>query len=213
MDDIEDVAGLAIRLAKRRGLAEVGADQLLEAGLRAVGQFGTVTAGAWMLDLEAVGVDWLAPPGEPAGKGPKVSYSDEAVDLLDRAAAVAKADGASAFRPVHLLVAFAGVESGLMAEVKRTLGIGSAEWRAGLAQLRPAAPAGPGADVPAAPAAGLREFLTPEEAAEALGLHVQTLRAYVRSGKLPAARLAGERAIRIRRSDLEKVLEPLVPEK
>ena len=52
-----------------------------------------------------------------------------------------------------------------------------------------------------------RDFLTPEEAAEALGIHVQTLRGYVRSGKLPALRLAGERAIRIRRADLEQVLE------
>ena len=50
------------------------------------------------------------------------------------------------------------------------------------------------------------------QAAEALGVHVQTLRAYVRSGRLPALRLAGERAIRIRRSDLEKVLEPVQPE-
>jgi excisionase family DNA binding protein len=60
-------------------------------------------------------------------------------------------------------------------------------------------------------AAAARDYLTPEEAAAALAIHVQTLRAYVRSGKLPALRLAGERAIRIRRGDLDKVLEPLVP--
>ena len=54
-----------------------------------------------------------------------------------------------------------------------------------------------------------QEYLTPEEAAEALGIHVQTMRAYIRSGRLPAFRLAGERAIRILRSDLEKVLESL----
>jgi len=57
-----------------------------------------------------------------------------------------------------------------------------------------------------------RDYLSPEDAAEALGIHVQTVRAYIRSGKLPALRLAGERAIRIRRSDLETVLEPLVPQ-
>ena len=54
-----------------------------------------------------------------------------------------------------------------------------------------------------------QEYLTPEEAAEALSIHVQTMRAYIRSGRLPAFRLAGERAIRILRSDLEKVLESL----
>ena len=35
------------------------------------------------------------------------------------------------------------------------------------------------------------------------------MRAYIRSERLPAYRLAGERAIRVLRSDLEKVLEPL----
>jgi excisionase family DNA binding protein len=55
----------------------------------------------------------------------------------------------------------------------------------------------------------VRDYLTPEQAADALGLHAQTVRAYIRSGKLPAMRVAGERAIRIRREDLEKVLEPL----
>jgi excisionase family DNA binding protein len=58
-----------------------------------------------------------------------------------------------------------------------------------------------------------REYLTPEQAAEELGIHVQTMRAYIRSERLPAFRLAGERAIRILRSDLEKVLEPLGGEK
>jgi excisionase family DNA binding protein len=61
-------------------------------------------------------------------------------------------------------------------------------------------------------AGAAKDYLTPEEAAEALSIHVQTLRAYVRSGKLPALRLAGERAIRIRRTDLETVMEPLVPQ-
>jgi excisionase family DNA binding protein len=57
------------------------------------------------------------------------------------------------------------------------------------------------------------EYLTPEEAAEAFGIHVQTMRGYIRSGRLPAFRVAGERVIRIRREDLEQVLEPLVGEK
>jgi excisionase family DNA binding protein len=35
------------------------------------------------------------------------------------------------------------------------------------------------------------EYLTPEQAADVLGVHVQTVRGYVRSGKLPASRLAG----------------------
>ena len=90
-----------------------------------------------------------------------------------------------------------------MGEFKQTRGITSAGWRAAVGQLAPA-----GTPVTELSAAG-RDYLTAEEAAEALSIHVQTLRAYVRSGKLPAMRLAGERAIRIRRADLSKVLEPL----
>src|SRR5690606_7338558 len=36
---------------------------------------------------------------------------------------------------------------------------------------------------------------SPEDAAEYLGVHVQTVRAWVRSGRLRAARLAGKRAL------------------
>ena len=39
------------------------------------------------------------------------------------------------------------------------------------------------------------------------------MRAYIRSGSLPAFRVAGERAIRLLRFDLEKVLEPLPTDK
>ena len=50
---------------------------------------------------------------------------------------------------------------------------------------------------------------SPEEAAEYLGIHVQTVRAWIRSGRLKASRLAGQRALRIKSSDLMTVLEPV----
>jgi excisionase family DNA binding protein len=97
-----------------------------------------------------------------------------------------------------------------MSELKQKYGITSAAWRSALARhfaemasesrvVEPTRPTG-------------REYLSPEEAAAELGVHVQTIRVYVRSGKIPALRLAGERAIRIRRTDLDKVLEPLAPQ-
>ena len=238
MDDLEAVGSLAITIAKERSLSEVGPDELLLAALRILSRFGTATIGPWTFDLEEMGVDWLGPPmADPPGR--KVAYSARAVELMDLAARVAKADAASdilprnkrttwprsvspapdavprAARPLvsHLLVAFSSEDGGLMGELKRTNGIESASWRAALARIpnSPTQEGGPPAG--AVPLASNREYLTPEEAADELGIHVQTLRAYVRSGKLPAARLAGERAIRIRRSDLQKVLEPLQPEK
>ncbi len=58
---------------------------------------------------------------------------------------------------------------------------------------------------------GSRKLYSTEEAARYLGVHVQTVRAWIRSGKLPASRLAGLKSIRIRERDLEAVLEPIDP--
>ena len=57
-----------------------------------------------------------------------------------------------------------------------------------------------------------KEFFTPDEAAVFLDVHPQTIRGYIRNGKLAALRLAGERALRIKRNDLLALLEPYRPE-
>jgi excisionase family DNA binding protein len=61
---------------------------------------------------------------------------------------------------------------------------------------------------------GLREpplerLFSPEEAADYLNVHVQTVRAWIRSGRLKARRLAGQRALRVTASELLSVLEPV----
>jgi excisionase family DNA binding protein len=58
----------------------------------------------------------------------------------------------------------------------------------------------------------MEQLYSPEEAAEYLGIHVQTVRAWIRSGRLKAHRLAGQRSLRIKASDLMGVLEPVDPE-
>ena len=212
MRDAESAATLAIAIAKKRGLSELGPDELLLGCLQAVSHFGVAQLGPWSFDLEELGVDWIERPDRA---GSKVAYSQRAVDLFDLAARISRADGTDSIRVDHLLATFGAECDGLMGGWKRDRGITSAGWRAGVAQLwaestgRGTVASSDGAG-PGAPA--VRDYLTPEEAAEALSIHVQTLRAYVRSGKLPALRLAGERAIRIRRNDLETVLEALVPQ-
>ena len=52
-------------------------------------------------------------------------------------------------------------------------------------------------------------LLSPEDGARLLGLHIQTVRGYIRNGRLPAFRIAGERAIRIRRDDLIALLQAM----
>jgi excisionase family DNA binding protein len=213
MEDIEKAAAYAIGEAKSRGLAEIGPDELLRGCLQAVSRFGVVRLGPLTLDLEALGVLWMQ---TPEGGGAKVAYSQETVRLFDLGAKIAKADGSGPMGVEHLLVAFADEGAGLMAELRRAHGLTGAGWRAAVAEMAERASrftveAPMARKVEGREVSG-REYLTPEEAAEAIGIHVQTLRGYVRSGKLPALRLAGERAIRIRRSDLEAVLEPLVPQ-
>ena len=205
MQDAESAALCAVALAKKRGSAEVAADELLLGCLHAISRFGIVQLGPWTIDVEALGVDWL---DRPERNGAKVAYSQAVVDILDLAARIARSDD-SPIRVEHMLAAFAGEDTGLMRELKKKHGITSSAWRAALASLKHSALTEP---TPHSSPRMAREYLSPEEAAIELGLHVQTVRAYVRSGKLPAHRLAGERAIRIRRVDLEKILEPLQPE-
>ena len=208
MTDTELAAAFAITQAKRRGLEEITPDELLLGCLRVISQFGIVTFGRWTFDLEALGVDWME---HPERKGAKPAYSQAVVDVFDRAVRIAKADAPTseraAIRIDHLLVALWS-ETGLMDELRNAHGMTSAEWRAAAVQLSGTRQARE-VEAPQEKRETSRDYLSPEQAAEALGLHAQTVRAYIRSGKLPAMRVAGERAIRIRREDLEKVLEPL----
>jgi excisionase family DNA binding protein len=212
MNDIELAISFAIFAAKQRDAMEVGPDHLLLGCLRAISRFGIATLGHWDLDLEYLGIDWSR---QSDGPRPKVAFSQQVVELLDHAAQIALSAGDPAASVSHVLAAFANEESGLMGGLKQSHGILSASWRAAVAQL--------GfrqigfsrindekANQVAAETKRTRDYLTPEEAAEELGVHVQTMRAYIRSGRMPAFRLAGERAIRILRADLGKVLEPVV---
>jgi len=55
-----------------------------------------------------------------------------------------------------------------------------------------------------------KEFFSVKEAAEFLGLSVSTIRRYIYDHRLRAYKVAGERLIRIRREDLEALLEPML---
>ena len=54
-----------------------------------------------------------------------------------------------------------------------------------------------------------KELLSVKEAAEFLGLSVSTIRRYIYDRRLPAYKIAGERLVRIRREDLEALLDPM----
>jgi excisionase family DNA binding protein len=210
----ELAASFAIFAAKQSGSEEVTPDHILLGCLRTISRFGIATLGPWNLDLEALGVDWVR---QPEGPSPKVAYSRDAVALFDLSAKIARASGDQGIGVNHLLAAFSGEDTGLMGELKRKHGITSALWRAAVARIgvdeAQYGIEGAKQERAASEEKSASDYLTPEQAAEVLGVHVQTMRGYIRSERLPAFRLAGERAIRILRSDLVKVLEPLKGDK
>src|SRR5690606_14065074 len=97
---------------------------------------------------------------------------------------------------LQVLLAFMRMEEGLPARVFGELGVRPKEVEEFARTGR-------------TPDAGLERLFSPEEAADYLGIHVQTVRAWIRSGRLKASRLAGQRALRIKASDLAGVLEPV----
>jgi excisionase family DNA binding protein len=204
--DMVKVSKAAIELAKKRGADQVTADDLLMGSLSSISRFGISWIGPWAIDLELMGE--VLPHGDEV-KGQKVTYAPDAVSVFDKAAFLAKQEK-SKVGLVHILVAFAYIDCPLMIRVMRTYGFTATEWRAELARNNHAAEGERAPEVTIE--ASERPLLNPEEAAGLLGVHTQTVRGYIRSGKLPAHRLAGERALRIRREDIFALLEPFSTE-
>src|ERR1700747_1889690 len=125
MKDTELAASFAIAQAKKRNRSEVGADELLLGFLQLISRFGVIQMGPWTFDLEELGVDWL---DNPERSEAKVAYSPEVVEIFDRAARIATADGSSTIRVSHLLAGFAAENDGLMGDLKRSYGITNASW-------------------------------------------------------------------------------------
>ena len=221
---VERAARRAIAMAKDRGEEEVTPDDLLMGALAEVSRFGIAWIGEWPVDVRALGNGGggvrTAKEGGSAGglripdtSSPAPAYAETTVGLFERAAALARQDGSASTGLVHLLAAFADTECGLMAELRDRYGFTGADWRAALARgwvgVPPRMAGSPPVedDAPGRRAPAPLELLSVDESAEHLGVHAQTVRNYIRSGKLPAYRLAGERHIRLLRKDLLALLE------
>ncbi|HUP50887.1 MAG TPA: helix-turn-helix domain-containing protein, partial [Longimicrobiales bacterium] len=132
-------------------------------------------------------------------------YSQETAALFDRASAIARDDGEPRIRLVHLLAAFGDSDCSLMRRLRERHGFDDAGWRWALATWDQAREQRTGTGNEK------KSLLNVDDAAEALGVHQQTIRGYIRGGKLPAYRIAGERSIRVFAADLYGLLEPLEP--
>lgn len=229
---VERAARRAIARAKRRSAEDVTPDDLLVGALLEASRFGIAWIGEWALDVRALedgaggsGRDAAAGSNADAGdrppeaSAPATAYSPESVQLFERAALLARREGATSLGLSHLLAAAGEREDGLMAELRRRYGFSKVEWRAALARggLGPTHRlTGGSVEGEVAPRdgdpPGRHEILSVDEAAEWLGVHAQTVRNYIRSGKLLAYRLAGERYIRVLRKDLLALLEQVPTE-
>lgn len=202
-DAVVRASRAAIARAKSDGRAHVTPDDLLIGLLRTAARFDIVRIGPWIIDLkEFEEQDNASDPNDR-----EVAYSEETADLFDLAAGIARRDGATRVDVVHLMVAFAPVADGFMGELKKRFDITPTTWRAALAEWQPHP--GPNEAPGSTTASRAPELLSPDDAADLLGVHTQTVRRYIRSGKLAAHRLAGERAIRILRRDVFALLEPV----
>ena len=198
----------AMEMARRHGAAQIEPQDLLAGMLLAVARFGIVEFGAQALDLGKLELPFDLPLPDTTLR-PR--YSASAAEVFTRAARICRGDGGGPLRPLHLLVALGEPGLAPMQRVWGALGVDAAGWRRLLAGIEPGAATPPASGVmgspgQSVPAGGGEDFLSPEQAAAELGVHIQTLRGYIRRGKLAAFRLAGARAIRIRRSDLQALL-------
>jgi len=210
----------AIKHAKYRKSPKVYKDDLLVGILQVISRFDIVQIGQLTIDLEDFDgrskYDFKDDPGNLRKQ--KVAYSSSANALFEKAAYIARKDNSSKIEIVHLLVAFADEKSGLMFQLKEKYGFSGREWRVALSDWQSFSSEKTAMNSKIAIGAksmieaSEKQFFSPDEAAEFLGVHVQTIRGYIRMGKLPALRLAGERALRIKLEDLLALLEPFKPE-
>ncbi len=181
-------------------LEQVTVDVLFLAYLLECGRFGRFEVGPVSIDVRVVEDRFARSYARiAAGQTGKDGYDASAKRFFERLMSEVSRSGRRRIDELHWLLAFMRTDEGLPSAVFGELGV-SPE------QVELFASRGP-IESNRAP----DELLSPEEVAEYLRVHVQTVRAWIRSGKLPASRLAGQRALRVRRSDLGRVLEPVDP--
>ncbi|MDA1062534.1 MAG: helix-turn-helix domain-containing protein [Chloroflexi bacterium] len=159
--------------------------------LRVMARFGVFSFGPITIYVPLIEPAVLASAVEEHETG-------ELVRFTERVRAEQIRSGRKRIDELHALLAFMRTPEGVPARVFGELGVSPEQVEAFARNGGQAA-------------ADLERLYSPEEAADYLGIHVQTVRAWIRSGRLTASRLAGQRALRIRASDLQGVLEPVEP--
>jgi excisionase family DNA binding protein len=187
---------------RRLNTARCTLDMHFLAYLRLMSHFGYFSFGPLNIDVRLIeDIVERTAPRLPEGSGWDAHWdlrpmSDDLVRFSQRLMEEVKRSGRQRIDELHYLLAFMRTDEGLPKRVFGELGVT-------LQQVEEYA-ANRGLQEPP-----LERLFSPEEAADYLNVHVQTVRAWIRSGRLKARRLAGQRALRITASDLLSVLEPV----
>jgi len=185
--------------ALRLRAAAISVDMVLLVYLRRMARFGYFHFGPLTIDVNLI-QDLVERTVERAPVG-NTGLGDDAVRFSRTLVEEVARSGRRRIDELHYLLALMRTKEGLPGRVFGELG-------ATPEQVEAFARTGPGSP---ATATEPEKLYSPEEAGEYLGVHVQTVRAWIRSGRLKASRLTGQRALRIRYSDLQSVLEPIDP--
>lgn len=194
---LEELGLACANEASRLGCPEVTVDLQFLVFLRRVSRFGFFHFGPLAIDVRIV--EALVERQLPRGRSVQSpGLAEDAVRFSRLLMEEAKRSGTRRVDELVYLLAFMRWREGIPHRVFGELGVSPEAVFRFARDQRPS-----GTDP--------ERLYSPEEAARYLGVHVQTVRAWIRSGRLKASRLAGQRALRIRASDLDSVLEPLEP--
>lgn len=188
------------RIARDLASPEATLDMFFLAYLDVTSRFGFFNFGPVTIDVRLIeDIVYGSAPRQRTEATERPGYADDLVRFFGRLSQEAARNGRRRIDELTLLLTFMRTTEGLPGRVFGELGVRPEDVEA-FAQRQGAV-----VDRP-------RERLySPEEAADYLGVHVKTVRGWIKSGRLPASRLAGQRALRIRSSDLDRVLEPVDP--
>lgn len=197
---LRDVQLEVKRLVDQYNAENASVDIMFLAYLLRTSRFGLYQYGPITVDVSVV--ERAVERNIAQGDGSPVLYGDDVVRFSKILMEEVRKSGRKRPDELHFLLAFMRCGEGVPGRVFSELGVTRRQVEDHANAVRMGS---------MTKATGLERLYSPEDAAEYLGVHVNTVRGWIKGGRLPAKRLAGQRALRIRESDLLSVLEPVEP--
>ena len=187
------------RESDRLNASSLNIDVMFACYLRQMSRFGFFQFGPISIDVNLIEeiVERTTPRRQPGDTSP-IAIGDDFIRFSQKLMEEVRNSGRHRIDELHYLLAFMKIGEGLPERVFGELGVTAAQVEE-YARTRTVQPS------------EMERLYSPEEVAEYLNVHVQTVRTWIRSGRLKARRLAGQRSLRVKESDLQSVLEPLGP--